>query len=208
MDKDGTTISPKKRDHTRTKAHNSLVYVFHIKKKLRKSQGHSLMCSDYSVSQIHQVAKFKEPCKVPYLIKSAATVLLLTDPWLFSLLLQFPALSLPTSPLGVDLTRTVQTLLASSKISKTSSLCLNYINDGLTRFLLSVLNPCQITSLKKSLKTIFLQYFLYSLPLLQQKIKMEKLSVSHHLLPLITAFLNVFPVLMIFFQSKKSIFNK
>lgn len=68
---------------------------------------------------------------------------------------QFPALSLPTSPLGVDLTRTVQTLLASSKISKTSSLCLNYINDGLTRFLLSVLNPCQITSLKKKSQNYF-----------------------------------------------------
>lgn len=166
------------------------------------------MCSDYSVSRIHQVAKFKEPYKVPYLIKLAATVSLLTYPWLFSLLLQFPALPLPTLPLGVDLTRTVQTLLASSKISKTSSLCLNYVNDGLMRFLLSVLNPCHITILKKSLKTIFLQYFLYSLPLLQQKIKMEKLSCSHHLLPLITTFLNVFPVLMISFQSKKSIFNK
>lgn len=81
MDKDETTISPKKRDHTRTKAHNSPVYVFHKKNNsLRKSQGQSLMYSDYSVSQIHQVAKFKEPYKVPYLIKSAASVLLLTYP--------------------------------------------------------------------------------------------------------------------------------
>lgn len=113
------------------------------------------MCSDYSVSRIHQVAKFKEPYKVPYLIKLAATVSLLTYPWLFSLLLQFPALPLPTLPLGVDLTRTVQTLLASSKISKTSSLCLNYVNDGLMRFLLSVLNPCHITILKKKSQNDF-----------------------------------------------------
>ena len=83
MDKDGTK-SPKKRDHTRTKAHNSpVLYVYVSHKEItcsKKSEGQSLMCSDYSVLQIQKVAKFKEPYKVLYLIKSATTVLFLTYP--------------------------------------------------------------------------------------------------------------------------------